>query len=154
MEEKTDKQLLEERQAAVNKKNAEFVETLSDSDKKKVEAISVACQTLEGAEIPFWLFAERPVEIGEGVITDKYLQYNWVPKIYEGDGKIGDTGGEFLYNHMRELCQNVYMLISAYVAGYTGGDEKLMEYPPAEQVKSYFAWFAAEGMKRDRELID
>lgn len=103
---------LQELQDKINLKNSQFREKLSEEERKKVDVISAVCKMLEQEGISFWLHAEQAVETPEKEIQDRYVQYNWCPKIWGSDGFLSEAGRDFVGNHIRSLFYGVYGLIA------------------------------------------
>lgn len=73
--------------------------SLSPEDLKKNEEIYKARKILENAQVPFWLFTERPEING----YTGFARYSWLPKIYDKEGNITNGGRDFLDSHYRRL---------------------------------------------------
>jgi hypothetical protein len=102
---------LKEIQDKINLKNSQFREKLSVEEKKKADVISAACKMLEQEGISFWLHAEQAVEIQDGEKEDRYVQYNWCPKVWGNDGSLSEAGKDFVINHIRSLFYGTYGII-------------------------------------------
>ncbi len=107
---------LKEIQDKINLRNAQFREKLPEEERKKADVISAACKMLEQEGISFWLHAEQAIETPEGEIEDRYVQYNWCPRIWGSDGFLSEAGKDFVGNHIRSLFHGTYGLITEHLA--------------------------------------
>lgn len=97
--EKTAKQIFEE-SLVVEKKNQEFVSTLSEESQKKHNAVNAARKIMDEAGVPFWLFADLPVS----EFMDLYMSFQGTPQDFDEKGNLSKSGEEFIRSHNTGLA--------------------------------------------------
>ena len=149
----SDKKLIETRQEEVNKSEQEFRETLPKEDVDKLDAISKACQILEAAKVPFWMFAERPIRMKgskEQASIDQYVQYNWHHKVFSKEGMMSEVGLDFAKNHMEALFYSFYFVATDVLSKLVSKEIKDLTW---DEITDFLRYQVVNYSQKQQEVI-
>lgn len=149
----SDQEFIENRQERINKSEQEFREILQKEDVGKLDAISKACQILEAAKVPFWLFAERPIRMPgskEQAPMDQYIQYNWHHKVFAKDGMMSEVGLDFAKNHMEALFYSFYFVMTDLLSKLVHKEIKDLTW---DEIHEFFRYQVVNYSQKQQEVI-